>query len=1147
MLRNLFTSKKSYFYSILNQSNKNIFTLKKHYKTLFFQNKITKYFLMFLYAIVLIVAFFAFQSIFSISYAQRNMSFEHITIDEGLSQNTPNIFFQDSRGLLWIGTQDGLNMYDGIKFHHYKRAVDNTNSISDNLILCITEDQEGNIWIGTEGGLNVFDFSKQYFIRYRNNPDESNSIVNNTVRSLHCDRNGEIWAGTDEGLVHFLKDSQTFETFREEKLDESVVLCFLEDKNETLWVGTNAGLAAFNRKEKKFEKRGFRRDAINGMAMDNAGHIWAGGTRGLFKRTFQTKNYIDVVQNRYLTINNVFIDSRGLLWLMTNDGLQYLKPWYNSPRLRVIRTRNTDPSSLSSNDILTMFEDQAGIFWIGTNGYGINKFDRNRIKFDTYTVSRTGLSDNTVRSVLEDKHGILWIGTIQGLNKYKENAEQASVIGTLVGKGIYALYEDNENQVWVGTVENGVYIFDNNRASLGANFKKHLTKKTTKGLLSNSIRVIYQDKTGTVWVGTDKGGISKYDKKTNSFKTFVHQPNNPNSLSNNRIRGIYEDSEGILWVSTYGGGLNKFDTKTQRFFAYKSDANNKESISTNRVYPVYEDDNDNFWVLTYGGGLNSLNRQTGKFGHFTEENGLPNNVLYGVLEDSKKNLWFSTNRGISKFTPLDTTFVNFGVEDGLQANEFNSGAYAKGKSGMMYFGGINGLNYFNPDSIKGNSYVAPILFTNFQINNKNIQIGDSSVLQNHISLTEKIELTHKQNSFSFFFASLHYSFPQRNKYQYKLEGFDTDWVESNRGEAYYTNLDAGDYTFLVKGSNSDGVWNETPISVKIYIIAAWYNALWAKTAFVVIVLLILYLIYKWRMWRVEQKKKDLEDKIRTRTKELTQEKEKVEKQNTMIESANKKIMDSIRYAQRIQDAIIPSGEEMKEAFREHFILFQPRDIVSGDFYWAWKNDGISQFAVVDCTGHGVPGAIMSVVGFAMLEQTTKVKKIDEPSKILTEMNEGIVDWLKQNEGNVLHQTGKMWKSRDGMDMSMISLDKKNRKIVFSGAKNSLFYTKNGEIIEVRGDKFSIGGTLLKQKQKTFTDKYISLQQNDMVYLTTDGFLDQFGGIESKKFSKKRFIETLSKIQHLPLTEQHRKLKESFVHWQGTQRQIDDMLVVGIRM
>ena len=1111
------------------------------------QDRSTKFFLKVLYLVILMVSCLAIQSTFSVSYSQSNMSFEHITIDNGLSQNTINVFFQDSRGLLWIGTQDGLNMYDGTKFHHYKRAVDDRNSISDNLILCITEDKNGNIWIGTEGGLNMFDFAKQHFTRYRNNPGDENSLIDNTIRSLHCDNKGEIWAGTDQGLVHFLQNSKTFETFRETNLDESTVRCFLEDKDNNLWVGTNSGLALFDRKEKKFEKRGFGRYSINGIAMDNSGHIWAGAEGGLFKRTFMGRSYIDVVQNRYLNVNDVFLDSGGLLWLMTDDGLQYLRPWWRSPRLRVIRSRNTDVSSLSSNDILTMFEDQAGIFWIGTNGYGINKFDRNRIKFDNYTVSRTGLSNNTVRSVLEDQHGILWIGTIQGLNKYREGVEQASVIGTVAGKGIYALFEDNQNKVWVGTVEDGIYVFDNTRPSLGANFQKRFTVQSTKGLLSNSIRVIYQDKAGTIWVGTDKGGISRYDKNTNSFKNFTYQPDDPNSLSNDRVRGIYEDSEGTLWVSTYGGGLNKFDAKTETFSAYKSDVNDKYSISTNRVYPVYEDDKDNFWVLTYGGGLNLLDRKSGKFTHFTEEDGLPNNVLYGVLEDSKKNLWFSTNRGISKFTPSDTSFINFGVEDGLQANEFNSGAYAKGKSGMMYFGGINGLNYFYPDSIKGNSYVAPVLFTNFQVNNKNIEIGDSSILQKHISLTEKIELDYTQNSISFFFASLHYSFPERNKYKYKLEGFDTDWIESDRGEAHYTNLDAGNYTFLVKGSNSDGVWNETPISIKVIITAALYNTFWARTAFVLLILLLLYLIYRWRIWRVEKKKQQLEEKIALRTRELTKEKNKVEKQHNLLESANKKITDSIRYAQRIQDAIIPSEEEMVEAFTEHFVLFQPRDIVSGDFYWSWKENGLSQFAVVDCTGHGVPGAIMSVVGFAMLEQTTKVKQINEPAKILTEMNEGIVDWLKQNEGNVLHETGKMWKSRDGMDISMISLDKANRKIVFSGAKNSLFYTENGKIKEIKGDRFSIGGTLLKQKQKTFTDKYISLQKNDMIYLTTDGFLDQFGGIENKKFSKKRFIELLSKIQQLPLQEQQSRLQESFIHWQGLQRQIDDMLVVGIRM
>ncbi|WP_291727525.1 two-component regulator propeller domain-containing protein [Bernardetia sp.] len=1132
----------------MNPFKENIVSIfKKVYKKDLSQKKSVKNFLQLFFVMVLMMNCFFMIGLFSVAYAQQNMSFEHITIDDGLSQNTPNVFFQDSRGLLWIGTQDGLNMYDGIKFHHYKRAVDDVNSISDNLILCITEDKQGNIWIGTEGGLNVFDFAKQRFIRYRNNPVDETSIISNTIRSIICDKDGEIWAGTDEGLVHFIQDSKTFETFREKELDECIVRCFLEDKEDNLWVGTNAGLALFNRKTKKFEKRGFRRDAINGIIRDNSGHIWAGGNGGLFKRTFTGSNHIDVVQNRYLNINNLFIDSRGLLWLMTDDGLQYLKPWYSSPRLRVIRSRNTDPSSLSSNDILTMFEDRAGIFWIGTNGYGINKFDRNRIKFSTYNASRTGLSDNTVRSILEDKHGILWIGTVQGLNKYEESLEQASVIGMLYGKRVYALYEDNKSRVWVGTMNNGVYIFDNRNASLGANFIQHLTTRTAKGLLSNSIRVIYQDKEGTMWIGTDKGGLSKYDENTKTFTTFTHDPSLPNSLSNDRVRDIYEDSDGTLWISTYGGGLNKFDAKNQVFSAYKSNVNDKYSISTNRIYPVYEDSNNNFWVLTYGGGLNKLDRKSGKFVHLTEEDGLPNNVLYGVLEDSKKNLWFSTNRGISKFNPKDTTFTNFGVEDGLQANEFNSGAYTKGKSGMMYFGGINGLNYFHPDSIKGNSYVAPLLFTNFQINNKDIAIGDSSVLQNHISLTEKIELNHTQNSFTFFFASLHYSFPKRNKYKYKLEGFDSDWIESDRGEAYYTNLDAGTYKFLVKGANSDGVWNEEPISVDIVITAAWYNTLEARIAFVALILIILFLIYRWRIWRVEQKRKQLEERIAQRTQELTLEKEKVEEQNTLIESTNKKITDSIRYAQRIQDAIIPSEEEMKESFTDHFIFFQPRDIVSGDFYWAWKKNGVSQFAVVDCTGHGVPGAIMSVVGFAMLEQTTKVKLINKPSEILMEMNEGIVDWLKQNEGNVLHETGKMWKSRDGMDMSMISLNRENCSIVFSGAKNPLFYTENGQVKELKGDRFSIGGTLTKQKKKTFTDKHIKLQKNDMIYLTTDGFLDQFGGAEGRKFTKKRFIELLNKIQHLPLDEQQNKLKESFIHWQGLQRQIDDVLVVGIRM
>jgi ligand-binding sensor domain-containing protein/serine phosphatase RsbU (regulator of sigma subunit) len=1084
--------------------------------------------------------------------AQGSTFFEHITAQMGLSQNSPNAILQDSRGLLWIGTQDGLNLYDGQRFKQYKRIIDNLNSLSDNYVLTIYEDKSGILWIGTEGGLNRFDFEKQRFTRYLSDLKEPYSLSNNYVRCIFEDSKGNFWVGTDAGLNLLDRKTGRFRVFSATTDAANHITSILEDGQGNLWVASRAGVARFDLSDSLFKDRSFERYRISKMIMDRKGSIWLGGADGLLKKERTADAYIDVVQNKTLSISTLLLDSKDLIWIGTpNSGVltyNYLKP---NSRLNNYKNNVCDPYSLAGDAILSIYEDQAGIIWIGTEGSGLNKFDRSRTKFGIYNVATNGLTDNLIRCVYEDRFGILWIGTQTGLNKLDRSLSYANSDNEHKGNIVYKIFEDRDRNVWVATSA-GLFKYSNPTASLSLPKGKRYVHnpQDNTSLSGNPVRVFFQDSKGRIWLGTEYNGLNLYLPEIEGFKRYEHDPLDPKSISSNRVKGILEDRNGTFWISTHGGGLNRFNPETGEFIAYKTDPNEPYSISTNRVYPTYESEQGDLWVLTNGGGLNKMiDREKGSFIHYTESDGLPNNVLYEVLPDSKGNLWFSTNNGLSKFSPRDTLFTNFNIQDGLQSNEFNAGAAFKNSKGEMFFGGINGLNYFHPDKIEANDYRAPVIFTDFKLGNKSVQVGaEGSVLNRHISRADTIYLRHDQNSFSFEFAALHYSFPERNRYKYKLEGFDPTnyWTETNTGTAIYTNIDPGTYTFKVFGSNSDGVFTKEPIKVVIVIQKPWYRESWALGSASVLVFLLVYLIYKIRVYRVERKKKILEDKVQERTFELETEKANVEKQRNLLEEANRKITGSIRSAQRIQDAIIPSNAEFDLAFDEYFIYFKPRDIVSGDFYWCTHTDTSSILAVVDCTGHGVPGAFMSVVGFALLEQNVKVKKIIEPAQILTEMNQEIIEWLKQDQ-IIAHDHGPSLKSREGMDLALINLDLKNRKVIFAGAKNSIFMVNGRNTQEIKGDKFSIGGTMLHNEEKVFTNHFLAPEKGTMIYLTTDGFWDQFGGTENKKYSKSKFKQLLERIHELPAQEQREVLDKTYQNWKGLQKQIDDVLVIGIRI
>ena len=825
----------------------------------------------------------------TITPQKNKIKFEHLSLEHGLSSNGVFCIIQDRRGFMWFATFDGLNKYDGYSITEYKSDPHDLQSLSDNKVSSIIEDQNGVIWVGSYGGgLDKFDREKETFTRYSHDPKNPNSLGGNGIITIYEDRAGMIWIGTFNALNKFDKESETFTHYKHnpgdpKTLGKNEVVAIFEDRSRILWIGTNGGgLNKFDRKNETFEH--YEYDPNDPFSLGN---------------------------NR---IHSIFEDRSGVMWIGTNDG--GLNKFDREKEIFTRYKHNpNNPNSISSNFVGDIYEDQSGVMWIGTNDGGLSKFDREKETFTHYKHDPSdaqSLSHNRVLSFCRDQSGVLWIGTDGGLNKLIESKKyfthynhDPSNPKSLSNNWVNSIIEDQKDQIWIGTFGGGINEF--NRDSETFTHYKH-DPNNPNSLSDDRVVFIHEDHTGVIWIGTLGGGLNKFDPGKKTFTHFRHDPNNPKSISEDEVITIYEDRTGVIWIATDQQGLNKFDREMETFTRYKNDPNDSKSLSGNEVIPIYEDrsgvlwfgtgrnglnkfdrENDTFinfkhdpndptslsyntvssiyenksgvlWLGTYGAGLNRFIPETETFEHFNEKDGLADHTIYGILEDEHRNLWISTNKGLSKFN-LDTKKTkNYNITDGLQDNQFEQGAYLKTKSGEFYFGGINGFNVFHPDSIKDNPYIPQIVITDFQLFSKSVPVGldtvlNRTILNKSITETEEIELTHEDNTFSFEFAALDYTNPVKNKYAYKLEDLDDEWIytDASRRFATYTNLDPGEYIFRVKGSNNDGIWNEEGASIRIIILPPWWKTNWAYLIYMSLIIGSIYLFWKLQMRRIKLK------------------------------------------------------------------------------------------------------------------------------------------------------------------------------------------------------------------------------------------------------------------------------------------------------
>jgi ligand-binding sensor domain-containing protein/signal transduction histidine kinase len=853
------------------------------------------------YKKIITAAFVLIFSLLSAIYAQNsNLNFERLSLKEGLSQSTVYSIIQDSEGFMWFGTQDGLNKYNGYNFNIYKHNKLDSTSLSDNYINKCYEDKEGNIWIGTfSGGLNKFDKNTEQFKHYLHDPDNPNSLQSNNIWTIYEDRSGTLWIGTLKGgLSNFNKEKETFTNYMHDSLNtnslnDNDVWAIFEDESGIIWLGTfGGGLNKFDVKKGKFthyihdddNPNSLSNDYIRCIYEDSSGFLWIGTEEGLdkFDKKFgQFIHYKHDPKNPYSLSHNdvrsIFEDKTGNLWVGTINGLNL----FNREK-EIFISYKYDPtnlSSLSNSDIRSIYTDKTGALWIGTLAGGVNKYDRKKDRFRHYKHNPTNpnsLSNNFIKAIYKDRDGTLWIGTYGGLNKlvykpgisgikdnyyfihYRHNPDD---INSISSDRTRTIFEDSKGVLWVGTWGGGLNKFDKTTEK----FTHYIHDPDDPNSINDDwVRKIFKDKDGILWI-VNSEGLDKFDREKEIFIHYVHDPTDPTSISSNNVSTIFETKDDTLWLGT-DNGLNKFDKINGTFTHYTHDPSDSNSISINRIRPIHEDKSGILWIGSDGGGLNRFDRKNGKFTCFTENDGLPNDVIYGILEDDNGNIWLSTNNGLSNFNPSRPEakkFKNYDISDGLQSNEFNGGAYFKAENGEIFFGGVNGINSFFPDRLKDNTYIPPIVITSFKVFDEDVKFDLV------ISKIKEIKLSYKQSFFSFEFAALDFTSPEKNQYAYKLEGFDSDWIMcGNRRYASYTNLDGGEYIFKVKGSNNDGIWNETGASVKIVITPPYWKTSLFRIVFSILIIGFLFGTYKIRIDRINKQKEKLEYMVNERTEEI---------------------------------------------------------------------------------------------------------------------------------------------------------------------------------------------------------------------------------------------------------------------------------------
>jgi PAS domain S-box-containing protein len=825
------------------------------------------------------------------------LKFENLTRKDGVSGSEVRNVIQDEQGRIWFGTRfNGVNVYNGYEIKVYTHDPNNPHSLAGDPAFSVYKDSQGTIWVSTLGaGLSKFNPETETFTTYRHDPDDPTTIWDDSVQFTYEDRDGNFWVAAANGLDKMDRETGEFTHFSFDPNEPVVpsnqnVKIFYQDREGSLWLGLRRGglrridpdtgqvLEAYTHDPD--DPHSLSDDNVFAILEDHTGTFWVGSWQGLNILDRETGKFTRIPAEpddpRGLSDRRIFSmleDSNNTLWVGTGVGLNK----YNRETGEFSRYfhDSNDPHSLVHNEVLHLYEDTSGMLWISTLA-GMSKLDLSPPKFTSYRATSTpdSLNSNDVEAILEDAQGTIWFAAEETLNKWNPQTQtfshyQPGPNATEPLGYIDEIFEDSEGMFWLGT-QNGLYQFD---PETGA-FNRYPENPAYP--LGEEIRQITKDQAGYLWLNVQGVGLKKVDPETGVVVShYYHDPNNPDSISDDYINHFYLTPDDVLWIGSEGG-LNRLDLNTERLTRFSFAAEGKEGRDpANDVQHIYPSPDGTLWVSTVL-GLNALNPETGDFTTYTTEDGLPSNLVQWTLEDKQGNLWIGTANGLVKFNPQTNLFRNYDVTDGLAGIEL-SNDMLKTSWGEVFFVSVNdGVNAFYPDEIEDNPYVPPVILTDFQLFNRSIRnYGEDSVLPKPINELETLTLAYDQSVFTLDFAALNYKISEKNLYQYKLEGFDKEWSPvGKKRSATYTNLDPGEYVFRVRGSNNDGVWNETGKSLRIVITPPWWETWWFRGAVMVVVVGLAFGGYRWRVHSIQRQNRLLESQVRERTTALQESEER---------------------------------------------------------------------------------------------------------------------------------------------------------------------------------------------------------------------------------------------------------------------------------
>jgi ligand-binding sensor domain-containing protein len=1017
-----------------------------------------------------------------------------LSLREGLPNTNVRAIAQDARGFMWLGTQDGLARYDGISAHIYRTSETDMTSVSSGYITALTLDASGKLWVGTsEHGVNLYDPVTDKFTRFVRG---AQGLSSDGVSAIARDAKDRIWFAMSEGGLDRYANGKI--TAYLVKPLNVVITCIDVDSAGNLWLGTADGrVIRWNPDDNSSATFTTATGShVTAIKVTTGGRVLVGtdgaGLVELDPRDGRVIVRHDASSPASLSDNHVsviFEDKRRSVWVGTSNGLNRMDG--RGGFVHFVHDTE-DPSSFPSPGVESIYQDRGGVMWVGTFADGVAKFDESRMNLGYHHTRTHSLS------FFEDRDGTLWVGTYNdGLNKYDPGlrrmtkylalANGASSPGKSVALDagwIMAIRRDSAGLLWLAVKGHGLIAFDTKNDT----YRHYLPDADDPNSLPvDTVFDIWEDHDRALWLATWGGGVVRFDRNAGTFTSFTSESD---GLPSDHLYKLYPDptDKQILWLGTAKGGLVRFHIKTHTLTAFRHSNETAATISSDDVTAIYREATGAVWLGTFGGGLNRLDPATGRAEHFTTANSaLTNNTVFGVLPDTSGKLWISTNGGgLLQLDPKTREFVVYSVSNGLQDNEFAQGSAMLGRNGQLFFGGREGFNSFFPKNITRNAFVPPIVMTALKVFNHDVR------LDRPIWTLPPIEVSYS-DSFEVNFAALSYAAPEKNRYAYKLEGFDDQFIQTNRPSATYTKLDGGQYTLRVRAANEDGVWNDTGIALRITVAPPIWRTRAAYAVYILVLGLLAYLVVRYQRQRLLRSARDGRLAVVERDLALTG---------------------------AVQSGFLPDHNEITTTRIQVVGMYRPAEACGGDWWWhEVLPDGRHLVMVGDVTGHG-PGAAMVTAAVATTFRVLLEQGVSDMERMLALLNREV---LRVGKGNY------------HMSMAALEINAETGHWILhnAAAPPILSLTTHGK----HRVHFCPGSPLGSDVFETGRAEGV-LQNQERLFICTDG-IPEVAWPDGKMFGMRRLAQQFEKTRTGPLRDAARSLVMQADQIRGNQVQSDD--------